>query len=327
MGIPVDQAQHLFHGKRIAVLMGGNSAEREVSLRSGSRILAALRRSGLDAVSIDAVDGFQEELGKHRIQVVFNALHGGAGESGALQGFLETAGIPYTGSGVLSCALTLDKVFTKRVLHAEGIPTPDYLIVRRGEDLEAACGQIEKSLGLPAVTKPTSEGSSIDVSFAHDRAELAQYLDNLVEKYGCALVERMINGPEVTVGVIGFANTLRTLPVLLLVTKKEFYDYEAKYTKGLTELVAPAPLPEDVSQNIQETALKAHQALGCHGLSRVDMMLDSNNTPFVTEVNTMPGMTELSDVPAEAAAANIPYDELVLEILLSALPRMEGKCP
>lgn len=326
MASPLNRARALFRGKRIAVLMGGESAEREVSLRSGSRVLAALERSGLDAVGIDAVDGFQEELGRQGTQVVFNALHGGAGESGAIQGFLETLGIPYTGSGVLSCALTLNKVFAKQVLRAAGIPTPDYVTVERGQDLEAASARAEDLLGLPAVTKPTSEGSSIDVSFAHNGAELRQCVEYLVSKYGCALLEKMIDGPEVTVGVLGFGEDLRSLPVLLLRPKKEFYDYEAKYTKGLTELIAPAPLPKAVCDRVQEIALKTHQVLGCHGISRVDIRLSDDDTPFVTDVNTMPGMTELSDVPAEAAAAGISYEELVLEILLSAQPRMDGQC-
>lgn len=285
-----------------------------------------MERAGLSVVAIDAVDGFQRELSEQRIEVAFNALHGGAGESGAIQGFLETLGIPYTGSGVLSCALTLNKVFAKQVLRAEGIPTPDYVVIGRGEEKEEACARAEGLLGLPVVTKPTSEGSSIDVSFAHSATELRDCIEHLVNKYGCALVEKMIGGPEVTVGVLGFGESLRALPVLLLRPKKEFYDYEAKYTKGLTKLIAPAPLPKAVCDRVQEIALKAHQVLGCHGISRVDMRLGHDDTPFVTDVNTMPGMTELSDVPAEAAAADISYEELVLEILLSAQPRMEGQC-
>jgi D-alanine-D-alanine ligase len=307
--------------------MGGKSAEREVSLRSGNRILASLQHLGMDAVAIDARDGFVDELRNQHVQVVFNALHGGAGESGALQGFLETEGLPYTGSGVLSCALTLNKIFTKQALLTAGIPTPDYLVAQPEDDLETFCRQVESTLGLPVVTKPVSEGSSIGVSFAHSPAELRKYILHLVKEYGCALIEKMIEGPEVTVGILGFGHTLRALPVLLLVTEKEFYDYDAKYTKGLTQLIAPAPLPEDVSRGVQEIALKAHQALGCHGISRVDIRLDKNHTPFVLDINTMPGMTELSDVPAEAAAAGISYDDLVLEILFSALPRMEGECP
>ena len=306
--------------------MGGASSEREVSLRSGRGILTALQQSGLDAVGIDVVGGFQDELRRQGIEVCFNALHGGAGESGALQGLLEILNIPYTGSGVLSCALTLNKVFTKRFLLAAGIPTPDYLVIEARDDVDSACRRVESDLGLPAVTKPTCEGSSIDVSFAHDAAELRQCVSHLVEKYGCALVERRIDGAEITVGILGFEDSLRALPVLLLIPRKEFYDYEAKYTKGLTELIAPAPLPKDVSCNAQSIAVKAHRALGCHGISRVDIMLGKDGTPFITDINTMPGMTELSDVPAEALAAGITYNELVLEVLLSALPRMSGKC-
>jgi len=321
------RAQQLFGGKRIAVLMGGKSSEREVSFRSGKGVLAALQRAGLEAVEIDAVDGFQEKLRDERVEIVFNALHGGAGEDGTLQGFLETMGLPYTGSGLLSCALSLNKVFAKQVLEGYGIPTPEYLVVTRGDDLEAACGKAEEYLGLPVVTKPNAEGSSIGVSFVHDSAQLRECVSDLAESYGCGLVERLIAGPELTVGILGYGDSLRALPVLLIRPKKEFYDYEAKYTKGLAELIAPAPLPEEVSRKVQEIALGAHQTLKCHGISRVDIMLGSENTPFVIDINTMPGMTDLSDVPAEAAAAGISYDELVLEILLSALPRMEGKCP
>lgn len=315
-----------FHRKRIAVLLGGQSGEREVSLRSGAGVLAALARRGYDAVGIDPNSDLASQLAEARAEVVFNALHGGAGEDGTIPGMLEVLGIPYTGCGVLASALTLDKVRTKHLLRGVGIPTPEFVWSYRSEEAGSVVEQALEYLGLPCVVKPIREGSSLGVSIPQTEEELSEAVREVTARYGNVLVEAYCDGTEITVGILGYGDRTRALPVLELVPRRRFYDYEAKYTKGMTELICPARLPEGAARLAQRMALQAHEACDCHGLSRVDMHYDSQGRLWVHEINSVPGLTETSDVPAEARAAGMSYDDLVEEILRSAIPRINKVC-
>ncbi len=312
----------MLRDKRIGVLCGGQSGEREVSLRSGQGVLEALTRQGFDAVSIDPDPDLIGQLRQAGVEVVFNALHGGSGEDGTIPALLDYAAIPYTGSGMVASALAMNKLLTKRLLRSAGLPTPDFVHVTSQSALGDQISSVINQLGLPAVTKPLSEGSSLNVSIPKDENSLREALGKLLEEYGEALVERFCSGTEITVGVLGVAESLRALPVLELVPHKEFYDYEAKYTEGLTELIAPARISPQATQTAQEVAVQAHRELGCVGISRADMHLDEDGQVWVHELNTIPGLTELSDIPAAAVAVGMSYDEVILEILLSATMRM-----
>jgi len=313
---PMDLAQ--LRSKRIAVLAGGKTGEREVSLRTGQGIADALGRQGFDAILLDPAEGLFNPLRDSGAEVVFNALHGGDGEDGTIQAALELMGLPYTGSGVLGCALTMNKVQTKRIMQALGVATPPFLYLR-GRFAPEWVGRVLDEIGLPCVTKPNDDGSSLGVTICRDEATVARELRSLADRYGDVLVDRYVEGTELTVGVLGCGKTLRALPVLELVPQHEFYDYEAKYTKGLTDLVCPARISLEAATAAQELALLAHTELCCHGISRCDMHLDEAGKLWFHEVNSCPGMTETSDVPHEAFAAGMTYDELVLEILQSAL--------
>ena len=305
-----------FSGRAIGVLMGGRSGEREVSLRSGANVLAALQRCGLKAIAIDAGTESAAELRKKKIDTAFIVLHGAYGEDGTVQGLLEMMDIPYTGSGVLASALAMHKVYAKKIFQEQRIPTPDYVWLRQGEN--GSGEQAAELLGFPLVVKPVAEGSSLGVSIAKDLAGLRKDAAAVARKYGDVLIERFVPGMSITVGILGTGAKTRALPILELVPQNEFYDYQAKYTKGLTEFVIPARLPGAIYKRAQQAALLAHQALDCRGWSRVDIIVDRAGTPLVLEVNTCPGMTDLSDLPAEAKADGLGYDDLVLEILDSA---------
>jgi D-alanine-D-alanine ligase len=307
-----------FAKKRIGVLMGGWSGERAVSLRSGKNVLESLRRQGLDAVGIDVGRDIAAKLAKQRIRAAFIILHGPFGEDGTIQGLLEMMGIPYTGSGVLASALAMHKGYSKKMFQESGIPTPNFCWVGRYREQKLDAQHCLEMLGLPVVLKPAAEGSSLGVSIARTPEQAVKGVKALLRKYGEAVVERYVPGMAVTTGVLGTGDGSRALPVLELVSKNEFYDYQAKYTKGMTEFHLPARLPGAVYRKTQEVAVAAHRALGCRGWSRVDAIVDRAGTPSILEVNTLPGMTDLSDLPAEAAAEGMDYDRLVLEILDSA---------
>jgi D-alanine-D-alanine ligase len=315
-----------FEKLTIGVLLGGQSSEREVSLRSGSGVVAALERLGLRAIPVDPGPDPIAQLREARVHVVFNMLHGGPGENGAVQGLLDVAGIPYTGSGVLASALAMNKPLTKRVLRSYGLPTPDW-VEFSAHTLDGAADRIVEELGVPVVVKPFDQGSSVGVEILDSVREVERCIASLATTYQRGFAERFISGTEITVGILGYGERTRALPVLELVPKKRFYDYEAKYTKGMTELICPARLSEERSRAAQEIALQVHRVIGCHGISRVDMHVGEDGQIWVHEINSVPGMTETSDVPAEAAAAGISYEELVLEILHSALPRMAAARP
>lgn len=292
---------------RVAVLMGGLSAEREVSLKSGTAILTALKRKGVDAHGIDAGHDVFAQLRAGQFQRAFIALHGRFGEDGTVQGGLEVMGIPYTGSGVLGSALGMDKLRCKRIWSAAGLPVADQVVLTTGIDLDSVAEQ----LGFPMFVKPSSEGSSIGVSKVRTRAELEQAW-TLAAKYDrVVLAERFVDGPEVTCAILGE----RALPLIRIETKREFYDYEAKYISDDTRYHCPSGLDAAVEYKLQDLARRAFEQIGCSGWGRVDFMLDKHNNPFVLEVNTVPGMTDHSLVPKAAKQAGIDFDELCLRIL------------
>jgi D-alanine-D-alanine ligase len=295
---------------KVAVLLGGRSAEREVSLKSGGMVLGALRTQGVDAHAFDPRDRGLDALIAERYERVFIALHGRYGEDGTIQGALELLGIPYTGSGVLASALAMDKWRTKLVWQAAGVPTPRCELLDADSDFAAVVGR----LGLPIMVKPANEGSSIGMS-------KVKHADDLEEAYTLAanydrlvIAEQFIEGPELTGGILGRA----VLPLIRLETAREFYDYEAKYIADDTRYILPCGLPAAQERAIQDAGLRAFDALGCRGWGRVDLMLDHAGQPHFLEVNTSPGMTDHSLVPMAARHAGISFEALCVRILESA---------
>jgi D-alanine-D-alanine ligase len=305
--------------KTIGVLMGGMSGEREVSLRSGRNCLTALESLGYSVVAIDVLQDVAQRLDEEQVEVAFLALHGRYGEDGTIQGLLEIMGVPYTGSGVLASALGMNKIASKKVVRESGIQTPDYCEIKAAEDPNLAADRVVDRLGVPVMVKPCEEGSSLGVSKCNDRQELADCLKDALPKYGAMFAEQFVTGTETTIGVIQRDGRLEALPILELVPKKEFYDFEAKYTEGMTEFILPARLAPPVYEKAQQTATQAFEAIGCRGYARIDVMVDRGGSPWFIEVNTLPGMTELSDLPAQARAAGMSYEELVETILLTAV--------
>lgn len=307
-----------FRDKTIAVLMGGISSEREVSLRSGANCLRALQALGYHAVAIDAQPDVALRLTAEGAEVAFLALHGRYGEDGTIQGLLEILGIPYTGSGVLASALAMNKVACKKVCAQSGIPTPVYREIDLATDAEELACAIEGEIGYPLMLKPVQEGSSVGVVKLSAPGSLAPAIEEGRHRFGSIFAEQCIVGAEITVGVLEGAEGPYALPILELVPKREFYDYEAKYTHGLTEFIIPARLEPAVYAEAQRLACRVFQAVGCRGYCRVDFMVESDGVPQFTEVNTLPGMTDLSDLPAQARHAGISYEELVELILNTA---------
>jgi len=305
--------------KKIGVLMGGLSVEREVSLRSGAMCLKALRERGYHAVAVDAVRDVAQRLDEEQIEVAFLALHGRFGEDGTIQGMLELLDIPYTGSGVLASAVGMHKVCSKKVVRQSGLPTPDFLEVSADADPGELAARVARELGFPVMLKPVEEGSSVGVHKCHNEQAVVHAIEQDRERYGPLFVEAFVSGMEITVGVLEGPLGLVALPILELVPKNEFYDYEAKYTHGMTEFIIPARLSDGVTREAMRLSVEAFRILGCSGYARVDFMVESDGTCQFTEVNTLPGMTDLSDLPAQARAAGIDYPELVERILKTAL--------
>jgi D-alanine-D-alanine ligase len=299
--------------QRIGVLMGGTSAEREVSLRSGGAVLQALISQGLNAIGIDVGPDIMDRLKSEKVEVAFIALHGRGGEDGTIQGLLELSGIPYTGSGILASALAMDKLFSKQLFEFHRIPTPLYQVLRKGDGSNPTA--LLPQFGFPAVIKPTQEGSTIGVSVIQGEGEMGPACQGAFEFGSSILIEQYIPGKEITVGILGE----EPLPPIEIAPRSGFYNYHAKYTPGMTEYRVPAPLGEEMIRRIQYLGISAHRALGCSGFSRVDMRLDEENEPFVLEVNTIPGMTETSLLPKAAAAAGYDFQALTRRILVLAL--------
>ena len=304
---------------KIAVLAGGTSGERAVSLRSGKNVLESLRRQKFNAVQMDTDGNLIDKLKRNKIDLVFIALHGRFGEDGVIQGVLELAGIPYTGSGVLASALAMNKVAAKKIFMASAIPTPNFVEINPDADPQKEAERIKKIFPFPMVLKPVSEGSSLGVSIINKEDNLAGLISAAVEEYKDVFIEEFVKGKEVTVGIIGE----EALPILELVPKGEFYDFESKYTDGGCKFILPATLNKALTKKTQAVALRAHKALGCKGVSRVDIIVTRDHIPFVHEINTIPGMTDLSDLPAEAKEAGISFDQLVVRILESAISKKE----
>ncbi len=300
----------------VALLMGGSSSEREISLKSGSQVEAALRRLGHDVTIIDpAVDGVAA-LVQSRPDAAFIALHGRYGEDGCIQGTLEMLGIPYTGSRVLASSAAMDKIVSKILFGAAQVPTPLYVALHQSDAPELTLARA-RSVGFPCVVKPSSQGSTVGITIVKESAALADALELAFRCDPDALVEKFIAGTEVTVGVLG-TRTPRALPTLEIVPKNEFYDWDSKYTPGKSEHVVPARIPETALAECERLAVKAHLALKCRGYSRVDMIVEPSGQVWVLEANTLPGLTEVSLLPDAARAEGISFDQLVQIILDSA---------
>ncbi|MGD0885715.1 MAG: D-alanine--D-alanine ligase [Thermodesulfovibrionales bacterium] len=303
--------------KRIGVLMGGASAEREVSLKSGAAVFNALQSRRYDVVAVDVRNDICDVLKKEGIEIAFLTLHGGHGENGSVQGLLEVMGVPYTGSGVLASALAMDKELTKKIFLYHGIPVPPFRIIDRRswcvrekpESRDSALLSID--LALPWVIKPVAEGSSIGVSIVKEKTSVMSALDHAFTFGDRALVEKYIEGKEVQVGILSDA----VLGSVEVRPKVEFYTYEAKYTAGLTEYILPPEIEPGILEKAGEAALSAHQVLGCKGATRVDLIIDRYGKPFVLEVNTLPGMTETSLLPKIARLAGLDFPSLLEAIL------------
>jgi D-alanine-D-alanine ligase len=308
---------------KVVVLAGGVSGEREISLLSGGQVLAALKGLGHDAELVDFGPDCAVELRRIAPDLVFPTLHGPLGEDGTAAAVLELLGLPYVGSGVLAGALAMNKAAAKRVLIAEGLPTPEFELVETVTDPRVQAGELVVHLGLPLAIKPNSGGSSLGFSVAHDEDAV---LDGVAAALaaagpdGGALVESFKPGMEVTVGVLGVANP-EALPTLEILARDGKYDYEAKYTAGMSQHVIPARIPEAQAAEAQRLALRAHQLIGARGLSRVDVICPPSGGVWILEVNTIPGMTELSLFPDAARAAGLDFPALVARLVEEALPR------
>ena len=304
---------------KVAVLLGGTSAEREISLMSGQGVLAALQSQGIDAHPFDPATRDLSELKAEKFERVFIALHGRHGEDGTVQGALELLGIPYTGSGVMASAIAMDKVMTKRVWIAEGLPTPHYVWLAPEDQRHERIREVPDQLGLPLIVKPPREGSSIGVtkvqgySQMHDAVALSAKYDADV------LCEEFIEGDEVTCPVVGEGAGARALPVVKIVAPEGAYDYQNKYFTDVVRYLVPSGLPADEEAEIQRIVLAAYRSLNCRGWGRADLMVRaSDRKPFLLEMNTSPGMTTHSLVPISAKAAGIGYEALCLHLLQGA---------
>jgi D-alanine-D-alanine ligase len=292
---------------KVAVLLGGGSAERAVSLKSGERVLAALKAKNVNAHAFDPKERGIDALIAERFDRAFIALHGRYGEDGSIQGALELLGIPYTGSGVLGSALAMDKWRTKLVWQACGVPTPRSELLTSASDLAA----VSERLGLPLMVKPAKEGSSIGMTKLNRAEDFGEAYALAANYDSTVMAECYVAGTELTAGVLGD----EALPLIRLETPREFYDYEAKYAATDTRYIVPCGLPPDAERAIQDESLRAFRVLGCSGWGRVDLMLDEAGKPYFLEVNTSPGMTDHSLVPMAARHAGIPFEDLCVRIL------------
>ena len=290
---------------KVAVLFGGKSGEREVSLKSGSAVLAALQRQGVNAEAFDPATRPLHDLEKFDRAMI--SLHGRFGEDGAMQGALELLGIPYTGSGVMASAIGMDKWRTKMIWSAAGISTPAFELVNAYSDFAA----VEQRLGLPLFVKPANEGSSIGISKVKQVGDLKAAYELAAKSDPLVIAEQFVGGGEYTVGILGD----QALPIVRIVPKNEFYDFEAKYLRDDTEYLCPCGLSADKEAQIQREALQAFNTIGCRGWGRVDFLMDADGNHYFLEINTSPGMTDHSLVPMAAKAAGISFDALVVRIL------------
>lgn len=300
--------------KKIAVICGGPSSEREISLRSGKNIFEALKKLGYKNVELIDIDkNISKVLIDKKIEVVYNAMHGRYGEDGCIQGLLEILEIPYTGCGVTASSVCMNKDYTKNVLRNFDIPLIKSVLIKKNEDYSKKI----KELKYPMMLKPVSEGSSLGMFKVSDEKEMEECFKKSLKYNQDVLVEEYLDGKSLTVGVLEDGDELFATEIIEFNTKTEWYDYEAKYTAGMTEFIIPAKLSDDMTQKVKDIAVKAFKACGCRGVSRVDFLV-SDNVPYVLEINTSPGMTDLSDLPAQSKAMGISYENLVQIILNGA---------
>lgn len=306
--------------KKVLVIMGGLSSEREVSISSGQGVYEALLEKGYDAVALDLSRDNLDKIGEIAPDVVFIALHGRYGEDGTVQGLLDLLGIPYTGSGVATSAICMDKIITKKLLIYEGFPTPEFDVLKKNSfnNNGSIISSLINKFGLPVVVKSSTQGSSIGTYIVKEENALMDSIQKAFELDREVLVEKFIEGDLLTVAVLGNEYP-RVLPIIEIVSSNEFYDYESKYTPGMCEHIIPARISDELSQKIEVIAADCYQALGCRGTARIDFMVDKNNNPYILEVNTIPGMTGMSLVPDAARAVGISYADLVEMLINLAL--------
>lgn len=313
MNMPMD-AEIRNLGK-VGVLFGGRSAEREVSLMSGTGVLNALKKLGVDAHGFDPAERGLAALADEKFDRVFIALHGRYGEDGSLQGVLEQLAIPYTGSGVMASAVAMDKIFTKKIWISQQLQTPSFMVLTESTDLQA----VSDELGLPLIVKPPHEGSTIGITKVCQSAELDQAYALAAKFDEEVLAESFIQGRELTVAILGTGASAYALPIIEIIAPEGNYDYQNKYFTDDTRYLCPAPIDAELTATIQKMCVDAYRAIGCEGWARVDVLLRaSDNEPFLIEINTSPGMTGHSLVPMAAKAAGMSYEQVCLEILKSA---------
>ena len=311
----MDKERAFFLKKTIGVLYGGWSSEREISIGSGKCVIKSLKKQGFKVKGIDVDKKFIGKL--KNIDVAFIALHGKFGEDGTVQAILEFLGIPYTGSGLIGSAIGMDKIVSKRLLIARSIPTPDFYY---SDNIDV--DQVIVKIDFPIVIKPRAEGSSVGITIVDNKIDLERAIDRTRRHFKDIFFEKYISGMMATCGILNDV----PLPILEIAPKqRKFYDYKAKYTKGMTEYVVPARIPEEKYKMTQKYALAAHRAIEGHGFSRVDFIVDEDHNPYVLEVNTIPGLLTGSNLPLEAQANGLNYDELIFEILKTSLVRFTKK--
>ncbi|MFZ6772095.1 D-alanine--D-alanine ligase [Undibacterium sp. SXout7W] len=300
---------------KVGVLFGGRSAERDVSVMSGNGVLAALKSKGVDAHPFDPAERSIAELAAEKFDRVFIALHGRYGEDGSLQGVLEQLNIPYTGSGVMASAIAMDKIFTKRIWQTHSLSTPEYAVLNAQSNLQA----VAATLGLPFILKPPHEGSTIGITKVTAINEVQQAYELAAQFDEVVLAEQFVEGRELTVAVLGRGEQAYALPVIEIVAPDGNYDYQNKYFTDDTKYLCPAPLDANLTAQIQKMAVDAYRAVDCEGWARIDVLLrQSDQQPFLLEINTSPGMTGHSLVPMAARAVGLSYEDLCLEILKTA---------
>lgn len=305
----------------VTVISGGNSSEREVSLSSGRQVYEAFLEAGRPAVLMEIAD--LSDLASHldEIEVAFIALHGGAGEDGTVQRLLEEHGIPYAGSGPQASAIGMDKLATKETLAKDGIPVP-HAIAYPGGDMNLFADTVLQQFSLPVVAKAQGQGESIGVKLVKNSSDLVPTFESLHDHFGSFFVEEFISGREFTVPVLRIDGKDEVLPIIEVISKTEFFSFEAKYKEDLHETIIPAPLDEATTKAIQDITLRTHQTLGCWGFSRVDVLLSAEGNPYVIEINTLPGMTPSSVMHKSAQVAGIDLPHLVEQMLQSAFDRL-----
>jgi D-alanine-D-alanine ligase len=309
---------------RIGVLMGGSSSEREISLKSGKAVYESLNQLGLKPVAIDIkTDNIEENMRlikSQKIDVAFIALHGRFGEDGQIQELLDNLKVPYTGSGVMASELAMDKIASRKIFQAYGLSVPKYKVEDKFT-YNTNWKIHNNNLSFPLVVKPAAHGSSIGLSIVDKKEDLAKAVDSAFSFDAKIIIEEYIKGREVTVGILDE----KALPVIEIIPKKRFFDYEAKYQVGMTDYVVPAKLEDEISKKIQDTGLSAHKLLGCFGCSRVDMILSQDNIPFVLEVNTIPGFTQTSLLPKAAKIVGIEFAQLCIKLIQLAYDKAQNK--